>query len=64
MEELGLLFAGMVKAVHRKFPKDYLLNAEVSSGGEHIAALAEEDGVKLLAVGWAEKKSKLVVSSH
>ena len=63
-KELGLLFAGMVKTAHKKFPKKYLEEVEVSERGDHIATIAEEDGVKLLACGWADKKRKLSVSSY
>ena len=36
----------------------------VSCGGECIAALTEEDDVKLLAAGWDEKNRQLVVRSY
>ena len=42
----------------------YLEEVEVSERGDHIAATAEEDGVRLLACGWADKKRKLTVSSY
>ena len=60
----GLHFAGIVKTAHSKFPKDYLLEAPVQERGDHIVALAQEEGVKMLAVGWADKKRKCLVSTY
>ena len=61
---LGLSFAGMVKTAHRKYPKKYMEEATVEDRGDHIAAVAEEEGVKLMACGWADKKRKMIVSSY
>ena len=60
----GLSFAGMVKTAHREFPKKYLEQQEVKERGDHVAAVTEQKGVKLLAVGWADKKRKLTVSTY
>ena len=55
---------GMVKTAHREFPKKYLEQQEVKERGDHVAAVTEQKGVKLLAVGWADKKRKLTVSTY
>ena len=54
----GLYFLGMVKTAHKKFPKKYLQRVPIAQRGGHVVCTAEQDGVKLRAVGWNDGKKE------
>ena len=61
-EDLFVLLLPRIK--HKTNNKQLLFEAEVKERGDHVCAVTEKDGVKLIAAGWEDSKRKLLLSSH
>ena len=71
LQRRELHFMGIVKTAHKGFPKEYLgdwaagrVTGQVPGRGDHILLESQvDDGCPIYAMGWNDRKLKLIVST-